>query len=216
MRTGYNLVPLQRVINTCVCCFLVGVMGAVVGCQTSNVEETADDRPGPGIRVIPASIEKAVGSKTDPWATMSEESFGDEKAPFKAVEVDRGSPYSALVTIPKDRVFPIHGTGGSVAFYQQVSIPQLDVERIEEGRIRIWVRVKNLEEHDIFVNVKCAPDGDTMRDETYYFEEVIFQQDGFRDFSFILDGPLERKFTILVKPAYGGRVENSRLLGQTS
>lgn len=134
-----------------------------------------------------------------PLQTMSPPRRGDVDLPFDFANAN------ARVGLLRNRegqpsIFPLNSTGGNVAFYQDVvGLPKLEVQELDDGRIRIWVRVLNRATRDIAVRVQCVAAFDEQHEERRAYDEVIFQRDVYRDFSFILDGPKDRRFTILVR-----------------
>lgn len=153
----------------------------------------------------------------DPWTVGYEEVMWGESEDIPVATVSeprRGatdSPFEELPIQPLDRagglgdddmrnrvIFPLQHTGGSVAFCKQVGIPQLDVRELPDGRLIIWVRVMNVTPDDIRVEVQCRPNDDPNQRESFEFREIILARDVYRDFSFVISGPKERRFSILV------------------
>lgn len=188
--------------SACIAC-----LWALTGCETTPppapveptpavVEVAPPPAPPPAPEPVPVTpvIERSVDL---PLQTISPPRVGDIEAPFDFLNANARV---GLRDLDRDKsIFPLNSTGGNLGFYQDVvGVPKLEVQELEDGRIRIWVRVLNRASRDIKVRVQCLAPMDGNKEERRAFEDVIFQKDHFRDFSFILNGPKDRRFTILV------------------
>lgn len=140
-----------------------------------------------------------------PFSTVSEPKRGDNTIPFD--EVDPTVKEKLREVKFKPRVFPFHDTGGGLAFSSHVGVPKLEVQDLRDGRIRVFVRFQNIVDKDLRLFVTCEPtQGYNTFQERRQQLGVLLAQDVFRDFSFIINGPPDRKFVItceakIIKPS---------------
>lgn len=130
-----------------------------------------------------------------PFSTVSEPKKGDNTVPFD--EVDPSVREKLREVNFKPRVFPFHDTGGGLAFSSHVGVPKLEVQDLRDGRIRVFVRFQNIVDKDLRLFVTCEPtQGVNTQQERRQQLGILLAQEVFRDFSFIIDGPPDRKFVI--------------------
>lgn len=130
-----------------------------------------------------------------PFTTVSEPRTGDNTVPFE--EIDPSVKEKLREVNFRPRVFPFHDTGGGLAFSSHVGVPKLEVQDLQDGRIRVFVRFQNIVDKDLRLFVTCEPtQGANPYQERRQQLGILLVQDVFRDFSFIIDGPPDRKFVI--------------------
>lgn len=193
---------------------------ALIGCETAPP-------PEPAPKAVSAQTEnKALAEdwSADLWpkdpnqpyidadsigAMVTDTMFGDDTQNF---QLPARTPSGQVGTRPvsDESVFPIHATGGSLALSGEITVPSLGVQRVGEDRIRILVRVSNRTDRNLRVDVKCEPELDQHRLETFWFDEIEVPASGYRDFSFVISGSLDRRFTILVRRSW---IANARPVG---
>ncbi|MDX2111505.1 MAG: hypothetical protein SFY80_14840 [Verrucomicrobiota bacterium] len=130
-----------------------------------------------------------------PVSTVSEPMTGSPTIPFNEVSPEIRSKLDAMDFKPS--VFPFNETGGGLAFNALVGIPRLEVQDLQDGRIRILARITNRATKDLRLYVGCEPTD--SRDAIHERREqigVLLAKDVFRDFSFIINGPVNRKFIL--------------------
>ncbi|KAF0093664.1 MAG: hypothetical protein E1N59_2652 [Puniceicoccaceae bacterium 5H] len=190
-------------------CFVAAAVWLLLaGCSTAPSPSPTEKAPQSLVKDLPTPppvahpvpepeplIEKAGDL---PLQTISEPQRGNPDVPFDFVNANARVGLT-LRPSGEPSIFPLNSTGGSVGFYHDVALPKLEVQELDDGRIRIWVRVVNRAHQDIKVRVQCIAALSPSKEEKRAYDEVIFERDVYRDFSFILDGPKDRRFTILVK-----------------
>ncbi len=189
---------------------LLAVSLSFLGCNTTSTEPTSYDvlesTPNKLVYDSPKAeiiingenpIDQYVKSLSVDLSSISKPLIGSDNTPFtfeQSVTNQKGNP-----SFNGSEVYPPDNTTANLLFYKKVGLPLLKIEQLDSDFIRIWLRVRNLQEGDIFVSVKCEGSDDYGRiDEQYRYDEVIFQEDVFRDFTFVLRGDISKKFSIIV------------------
>lgn len=96
-------------------------------------------------------------------------------------------------------IFPYHSSRGGLAFTKDVGVPKLELQELGDGRTRVWVRVQNIIAEDIVVQVSFEPTDERARPtDRLVLKDIILIEEVFRDFSFIMDGPTDRRFAVTI------------------
>jgi len=159
----------------------------------------AEKKPIPNIFVDGFEVVANYSEEVDmEMSSISEEIYGPDDTPF-TFERTTVSEEQRSVTGGRIKVFPANNQTANLIFYRDVGLPTLKVEQLDDEYIRIWLRVRNLKDEDIFINVSCqGQDSDGHTRESYHYDTVIFSQDVFRDFTFVLKGDPTKRFSIIV------------------
>ncbi len=188
---------------------------SVTACQTTRIDtpdtaavEIEEDDWSPEANPIPVPRVVFSGQeRTDnfedrfeiPLTTVSEERKGAIDVPFEYLPLDRGA--SAEGIRQGEHIFPLNNRTGNLMFYREVGIPQLRIERLDDEHVRVWARVLNRTDRDIYVRVSLMGREATSMDDRYDYDAIIFRENVYRDFSFVMTGDESRRFTLYVTPA---------------
>jgi len=158
----------------------------------------AEDDPEPSIWLDGFEVVDNYSEDVDmEMSSMSAQTYGPDDMPFTFEKTTMSDQRS--VTSGRIKVFPANNDTANLLFYREVGLPMLKVEQLDDGYVRIWLRVRNLVDQDIFINVTCeGQDINGRTRERYHYDTVIFQEDVFRDFTFVLRGDPSKRFSIIV------------------
>lgn len=130
-----------------------------------------------------------------PINTVSEPMTGDPERPFNEATPDIAARLERMKFKPT--TFPVEETGAGLAFSSLVAVPKLEIQELPDGRIRIQVRIYNASEKDLRLQVSCETTDDLATPEEKLVQNgILLIKQVFRDFSFIIDGPVTRKFVL--------------------
>lgn len=184
-------------------------LGLIVGCQSepSGARESAALAPEMATETAPEATAEVqptfVDSAELPLSSMSAPQRGNPRVPFGVHDPNARAGLSSANV--RDAVFPIHNTGGSLVIDSDLKIPRLEVQELADGRIRVWVRVHNEVNRELKISVTCAADQFEAGEEQKFYRDVSLPPEVYRDFSFIINGPINRRFTVLVQESIPGR-----------
>jgi len=167
---------------------LVSTALLVAGCQTA--EKPSRPLPRPKVKL------QGQASKKIPASTIS----NPRKWPPKA-SLPVSKPQKIKASSGQLRThFPIHDTGGSLAFTKEVDIPRLGVDPIDDDTIRVWARVRNVLNKPVRVNIICSVNPRTLGDDDSHrsYNNILLPENTFCDVSFTLNGSINQRFTLTV------------------
>lgn len=129
-------------------------------------------------------------------ATLTAARQGNLIEPFQPSDL---APQPDKVEAGGPAVFPLYTYGGALAIDSDVRIPRLDVQPLENGFFRVWVRIYNDSDRLLRLNIDCELNAQENTTPGYTYREVELPARQFRDFSFELPGEEVQRFVVLVQ-----------------